>query len=62
MLSNNPNARLLNNERGYQLFTVTPDRCLADVKVLDLVDTPGGALSTMARFAVDPKRSGPQAA
>jgi alkaline phosphatase D len=62
MLSNNPNVRLLNNQRGYQLFTVTPNRWLADVKVLDQVDTPGGALSTLARFAVDPKRPGPQAA
>jgi len=32
------------------------------VKVLDQVDTPGGALSTFARFAVDPRRPGPQAA
>ena len=62
MQSNNANVRLLNNQRGYQLFTVTPDRWHADVKVLDQVDTPGGALSTFARYAVDPRRPGPQAA
>jgi alkaline phosphatase D len=61
-LDNNPNVKLLNNQRGYQLFTVTPDRWLAEVKVIDQVDRPGGTVSTLAKFVVDPKQPGPQAA
>ncbi len=61
-LDNNPNVALLNNQRGYQLFTVTPDRWLAEVKVMDQVDRPGGSILTLATFAVDPKQPGPQSA
>ncbi|WP_031395562.1 alkaline phosphatase D family protein [Sphingomonas sp. STIS6.2] len=61
-LDHNPNVSLLNNQRGYQLFTVTPDRWLAEVKVMDQVDRPGGSISTFAKFVVDPKRPGPQPA
>jgi alkaline phosphatase D len=59
-LDNNPNVKLLNNQRGYQLFTVTPDRWLAEVKVMDQVDRPGGKIATIAKFVVDPKQPGPQ--
>ncbi len=59
-LDNNPNVALLNNQRGYQLFTVTPDSWLAEVKVMDQVDRPGGAISTLAKFVVDPKQPGLQ--
>jgi alkaline phosphatase D len=59
-LANNPNVALLNNQRGYQLFTVTPDAWRAEVKVMDQVDRPGGQISTIARFVVDPKQPGPQ--
>ncbi len=61
MLDHNPNVRLLNNQRGYQLHT-TPDRWRAPMKVIDQVDRPDSALTTRARFVVDPKRPGPQAA
>jgi alkaline phosphatase D len=61
-LDNNPNVKLLNNQRGYQLFTVTADRWLAEVKVIDQVDRPGGTVSTLAKFVVDPKQPSPQAA
>lgn len=59
-LGNNPNMRMINNQRGYHLFTVTPDRWITDVKAIDQVDRPGGRLSTIARFAVDPRRPGPE--
>jgi len=59
-LANNPNVALLNNQRGYQLFTVTPDAWRAEVKVMDQVDRPGGQISTIARFVVDPNQPGPQ--
>lgn len=58
----NPNVALLNNQRGYQLHSITADRWLAEVKVLDQVDGPGGILSTLARFAVAPDRPGPEPA
>ncbi|MGC5798600.1 alkaline phosphatase D family protein [Sphingomonas sp. NFX23] len=61
-LDNNPNVSLLNNQRGYQLFTVTPDRWLAEVKAVDQVDRPGGTIATIAKFVVDPKQPGPQPA
>ena len=61
-LDNNPNVSLLNNQRGYQLFTVTPDRWLAEVKAVDQVDRPGGTIATIAKFVVDPERPGPQPA
>lgn len=59
-MDHNPNVKLLNNQRGYQLFTVTPDRWRAEVKVMDQVDSPGGSISTLATFAVDPERPGPE--
>lgn len=62
MLDHNPNVQLLNNQRGYQLYTVTPDRWRADVKVIDQVERPDSVLTTLARFVVDPKRPGPQTA
>lgn len=61
-LDHNPNVKLLNNQRGYQIFTVTPDLWHADVKVLDQVDRPGGSIATLAKFVVDPKQPGPQPA
>jgi len=44
---------LLNDQRGYQTFDITPLEWGTDVKVMDRVQTPG---STLARFAVNPDR------
>ena len=43
-------------------FTVTPDRWLAEVKVIDQVDRPGGTMTTLAKFVIDPRQPGPQSA
>jgi len=51
-----PNVALLNNQRGYQMFDVSPKDWRTDVKVLDRVQSPGGTLSTLARFAVEPDK------
>jgi alkaline phosphatase D len=51
-----PNVALLNDQRGYQLFDITPKEWRTDVKVLDRVQTPGGTLATLARFAVEPDK------
>jgi alkaline phosphatase D len=61
-IGRNANVALLNNQRGYQLYTVTADRWLAEIKGVDQVDRPGGILSTLARFAVAPDRPGPEPA
>lgn len=62
VLDNNPNVQLLNNQRGYHLYTVTPRQWSADLKVIDQIDRPGGRSTTLARFAVDPRRPKPERA
>lgn len=52
-----PNVALLNNQRGYQMFDITAKDWRTDVKVLDRVQSPGGTLSTLARFAVEPDKA-----
>jgi alkaline phosphatase D len=49
----NPNLALANHQRGYDLFHVTPDLWQADIKVMDRVQKPDGALRGLARFAVE---------
>lgn len=58
VLDNNPHMKLINNQRGYQMYNIAPDRWTTEVKVMDQVDQPGGRVSTLARFAVDPARPG----
>lgn len=62
MLDNNPNVQLLNNQRGYHLYTVSPNDWTADIQVMDQVDRPDGRLTTLARFMVDPRDPTPQMA
>ncbi|MBB5684861.1 alkaline phosphatase D family protein [Sphingobium boeckii] len=61
-LSNNPNMRLINNQRGYHLHTIAADRWQTEVKAMDQVDRPGGSIATLATFHVDPRRPGPELA
>nr|WP_316626832.1 alkaline phosphatase D family protein [uncultured Brevundimonas sp.] len=56
MLVGSPHMKLVNAQRGYQTFDVTPREWRTDVKVLDRIQRPGGALSTLASFAVEPGR------
>jgi alkaline phosphatase D len=53
----NPHLALHSTQRGYQTFDITPNEWRTDVKVLDRVTSPGGRLSTLARFAVTPERA-----
>jgi alkaline phosphatase D len=53
-LQNNPNLDLYTDRRGYQTFTITPRRWTTEVKVMDQVEAPGGAISTLIRYEVDP--------
>lgn len=56
MLVGSPHMKLVNAQRGYQTFDVTPREWRTDLKVLDRIQRPGGALSTLASFAVEPGR------
>ena len=49
----NPHCRLFDARRGYQVFDIGRDHWRTDVRVVDRVTTPGGALSTAARFVVE---------
>lgn len=60
VLDNNPNVSLLNNQRGYHLYTVTPNMWETEIKVVDQIDRVGGRLSTLARFCVGPARPKPE--
>lgn len=53
-LTNNPQFKLYNNQRGYQLFDITPTTWTTDVKVMDQVTRPGGAIRSLAKFVVTP--------
>lgn len=60
VLDNNPNVKLLNNQRGYHVYTVQPQQWMADVKVVDQIDRPGGTSTSLATFSVDPRRPTPE--
>jgi len=52
----NPHCKLFDTWRGYQLFDISRDVWRTHVKVVDRVTSPGGSLSTIARFAVQPSQ------
>jgi alkaline phosphatase D len=56
LLAGSPNLKLLNLQRGYQTFDIKPKEWRTDVKVMDQVQSPGGKLTTLARFAVTPDK------
>lgn len=56
--ADNPQCRLSNGRRGYQVFDIRPDAWTTDLRVIDKVSAPGGRVSTLARFAVEPGRPG----
>jgi alkaline phosphatase D len=49
----NPQLKFNNNQRGYLICDVTPERWLSEFKVLDQVTEKSGTLSTRARLAVE---------
>ncbi|HQS96332.1 alkaline phosphatase D family protein [Novosphingobium sp. 17-62-19] len=55
-LSNNPHLKLITDQRGYQLFDITPKLWRTDVKVVDQVERSGGKLSMLASFVATPDR------
>lgn len=61
-LRHNPNMRLVNNQRGYHLCTITPDSWRTEVRAMNQVDRQGGDIGTLATFHVDPARPGVESA
>lgn len=61
-LERNPHVKLLNNQRGYQLYRADARHWWADIKVLDQVDAPNGQIATLATYAVEQGQAGPQEA
>ncbi|MDG2520439.1 alkaline phosphatase D family protein [Caulobacter segnis] len=57
LLRDNPNLKLHNQQRGYQLFDVTPAEWRTTLKVMDKVTTPGGQISTLKSFVVEPHQA-----
>jgi alkaline phosphatase D len=62
MLAHNPHLKMVNSQRGYVVHDVGRERWDATFKVLDKVSTPGGKLSTRAKFSVARGKPGPQQA
>ncbi|WP_369062252.1 alkaline phosphatase D family protein [Caulobacter sp. 73W] len=58
LLRHNPNLKLHNQQRGYQVFDVGPDQWRTTLKVIDKVSAPGGRISTLKTFVVEPHRPG----
>ncbi|MGF7151138.1 alkaline phosphatase D [Sphingomonas zeicaulis] len=56
VLRNNPNLDLYTDRRGYQLFDITPQRWTTEVKVIDEIEKPGGAIRTLVGYQVTPDR------
>lgn len=48
---------LLRQQRGYQTHDITPTEWRTDVKIIDRVQSPGGQMSTLARFGLTPNET-----
>lgn len=60
--ADNPQCKLFDARRGYQLFDIGRDEWRTEVRVVEQVTTPGAPLTTPARFVVDRRRPGLQEA
>ena len=55
---NNPHTRLLNDRRGYQVFTITPTQWQTDVITVDYVTREGAARHKLATLVTLPGKAG----
>ncbi|GFE80221.1 alkaline phosphatase [Steroidobacter agaridevorans] len=53
----NPHISMIHDQRGYLLFDVEPHAVQSSARVIDQAITPGGAVSTLARFVVTSGRA-----
>ena len=56
--ADNPQLKATIDRRGYIVCDVSRDVWQADLKVIDRVSSPGGTLSSYARFAIERGRPG----
>ncbi|MNL06096.1 Alkaline phosphatase D precursor [compost metagenome] len=56
MLAGSPHMKLVNAQRGYQIFDVAEREWRTDLKVLNRIQRPGGTLSKLASFTVERDR------
>ena len=54
----NPHVHFNNSQRGYVRCTVTPERWVADFRVVPYVTRPGAPVATRASFVVEDGRRG----
>lgn len=52
----NPHISMIHDQRGYLLFDIEPGAVQSSARVIDQVITPGGMVSTLARYVVEPGR------
>jgi alkaline phosphatase D len=57
-LSENPQIKFFNGQRGYVRCEVTPDKLTADFRVVEKVSTPQSTVSTRATFVVEAGKAG----
>jgi alkaline phosphatase D len=62
MLRDNPHVKFFDGRRGYVRCTVTPERLVADYRLVGYVTRPDAAIATAASFIVENGRPGVQRA
>ena len=58
IMGENAAVKFHSGQRGYVVCDLSPDRCETAYRVVDVVDRPGGKVSTAARFVVENGRPG----
>jgi alkaline phosphatase D len=57
-LARNPHIHFFNAQRGYVRCSATPERLVADYRVVPWVTRPGAPIETRASFVVEAGRPG----
>ena len=60
IFAENPHLRFYNNQRGYVLCTLTPDKWQSDYRVVEKVSVPDAPVKTRATFVVENGKPGLQ--
>ena len=58
LLPDNPHVRFVDTHRGYTRMSLTPQRCLADLRIVDSVAWRAAPVRTLASFAVENGKPG----
>lgn len=55
-MENNPHMMMMELQRGYQVYDVTPDLWTTRVMAMEYVGRPGGKIKALAKYAVSPAK------